>query len=61
KLKDANDNIPKNSSSLLIGKHMRKIIIPLMAKLRKSVDETQLYVATDFWPYPNYTDLIYKI
>ncbi len=61
KLKDANDNAPKNSSSLNVGKHMRKTIIPLMAKLRKSVDESQLYVATDFWPYPNYTDLIYKI
>ena len=55
------ESISKLSSSLEIGKHMKNRIIPLMAKLRYAVDQAQLYTAADYWPYPVYTDLIYKI
>ncbi len=54
-------NIPSKESSLNVGKHMRQKIIPLMSSLRNSVDTAQLYTASDYWPYPVYTDLIYKI
>ncbi len=60
-LKNESENLPSDKSSLDIGIHMKEKILPLMSKLRKAVDEAQLYVATDYWPYPNYTDLIYKI
>ncbi|MBE6647945.1 MAG: glutamine synthetase type III [Ruminococcaceae bacterium] len=60
-LKNESENVPFGKSSLEIGIHMKEKILPLMSKLRKSVDEAQLYVSTDYWPYPNYTDLIYKI
>ncbi len=60
-LKDESNKTPTKKSSLDVGKHMKNKIIPLMAKLREYVDEAQLYTASEFWPYPNYTDLIYKI
>jgi glutamine synthetase type III len=40
---------------------MRDKVIPLMDALRNVVDQAQLYTASDYWPYPVYTDLIYKI
>jgi glutamine synthetase len=60
-LQAESESIPTKASSLEIGKHMRQRIIPLMSDLRDAVDTAQLYTAADYWPYPVYTDLIYKI
>lgn len=60
KLQKETDNM-RFSSSLEAGKHIIDKIIPLMKKLRDAVDEAQLYTAAEYWPYPVYTDLIYKI
>ncbi len=40
---------------------MAHIIIPDMEELRKYVDEMETLTSSDYWPYPNYFDLLYSV
>ena len=36
-------------------------VLPLMAELRKPVDEAELITDKRKWPFPSYADLLFKI
>jgi len=36
-------------------------VIPAMNRLRKVADELELIVAKDYWPFPTYSDLLYRV
>ena len=36
-------------------------VIPLMATLRKEVDEMETMTSSEFWPMPNYGDMMFRI
>ncbi len=40
---------------------MAHVIIPDMESVRKSVDEMETLVSSDYWPYPTYFDLLYNV
>lgn len=59
-LQAAADNIPDSEEQELAA-YYRDRIIPEMDNVRKFADELELMVGKDYWPFPTYTDLLYKI
>ncbi len=43
------------------AKYFRNIVLPLMDELRKPSDELELLVAKEYWPFPTYGDLLFRI
>jgi glutamine synthetase len=44
-----------------LAMYYRKTVLPAMEDLRTSVDAAEILVAKDYWPYPSYGDLLFKI
>lgn len=40
--------------------HLVSVVIPLMDKLRKEVDEAEKIMPRDYWPYPCYDELLFS-
>ena len=40
---------------------IRKVMVPLMEKIRNSVDNLEKYIPHDKWPYPSYEELLFKL
>ncbi len=40
---------------------MAHVIVPDMAKVRALADEAEKLTASDFWPYPSYSDMLYRV
>lgn len=57
---DAMGNIP-DSDSLSVAAYYRDTIIPAMNDVRDAADAMETIVAKDYWPFPTYTDLLYRI
>ena len=36
-------------------------MIPIMNELRKVVDEAEVVVGAQYWPYPTYADMLFYI
>ena len=60
KLEDDLKTIDKNKV-LSSSQAMAHTIIPDMEKLRAVVDEMESLTSADYWPYPNYFDLLYSV
>lgn len=43
------------------GEYYRDVIIPLMKDLRKICDEMETMTDKSFWPFPQYTDLLFRV
>ena len=59
-LKDVMSVLPKEEG-LELAKYYKNDVIPAMAEVRKPADELELLVGKEYWPFPTYTDLLYKI
>lgn len=46
---------------LTAATYYKDTIIPIMESLRGAVDEMEANTSADFWPYPTYADLMFKI
>ena len=46
---------------LTVATYYKDVIIPAMAGLRAAVDEMEVNVSADCWPYPSYGDLMFHI
>ena len=44
-----------------VGMYYKDTVIPAMDGLRETADMLETIVAKDYWPFPTYTDLLYKI
>lgn len=53
--------VPKTDDMFKIGNYYRDTVIPSMEALRAVADELETVVAKDYWPFPTYTDLLYRI
>ncbi len=43
------------------SKAMAHVIVPDMQALRGLVDEAEKVTASDYWPYPSYSDMLYRV
>ncbi len=60
-LKSALDEAHGLGVGLESGRCYRDKVIPSMTELRKTCDELELNVAKDFWPFPNYGDVLFSV
>lgn len=59
-LQAVSDKVPAGDA-LKLAKYFRDKAIPVMAKLRATADELETLVSEEYWPFPTYTDLLYRI
>ncbi len=50
-----------SDNTLAVATYYKDTIIPAMAALRAVVDEMEVNPAADFWPYPSYGDLMFRV
>jgi len=44
-----------------VARAFRAQVVPVMEHLRNTVDELEMLVGRDFWPVPNYGDLMFEV
>lgn len=47
--------------ALKLARYFKDKAIPPMNKLRATADELEKMISEDYWPFPTYTDLLYRI
>ena len=55
------DSKAKSYNALTAATYYKDVIIPAMEGLRAVVDQMEVDTASDFWPYPSYGDLMFKV
>ena len=60
-LEDAKNNIPTLVDVLKNAKYYQDVIISKMNNLRKTADKLETVVGKNFWPFPTYEDLLYRV
>ena len=61
---DALDNIMANipqANDIDTAIYYKDTVLPAMAKVREVADGMESIVARDYWPFPTYTDLLYRV
>ena len=43
------------------ARYHREVIFPAMQEMRAVVDETELLVSADVWPYPSYGEMLFSV
>ena len=51
----------KGKDAYVAARYYRERVFFVMEKLRAAVDELETITASDFWPYPNYTELLFSV
>ena len=59
-LQAVSDKVPAGDA-LKLARYYRDKAIPAMAKLRAVADELETLVSEEYWPFPTYTDLLYRV
>ncbi len=59
-LEDVTSNVTV-TTPLETALYYKDTVIPLMNKLRATADELETLVSEEYWPFPTYTDLLYRI
>ena len=49
------------SDTLAIATYYKDIVLAAMADVREAADSMETLVAKEYWPFPTYTDLLYRI
>ncbi len=60
-LDEALATIPAGGDVLTVATHYRDKVLACMNRMREVIDFAEERVASDFWPVPVYTDLIFKV
>ncbi|MGI6255987.1 MAG: glutamine synthetase type III, partial [Acutalibacter sp.] len=55
------DGKAESHNALAAATYYKDAIIPAMADLRAVVDQMEVDTAADFWPYPSYGDLMFRV
>ena len=58
--KDINET-PEFKTSLERGLYYRETVLTKMESTRKLVDELEVNVSKEYWPYPSYGDLLFGV
>ena len=61
KLKKAEEKAAKVTGCTARAEAYRDLVLPVMAKLRKLVDEMETMTSSEYWPMPTYGDMMFKI
>ena len=56
-----NDGKAQSHNTLAAAAYHKDVIIPAMAELRAVVDQMETDTSEDFWPYPSYGDLMFRV
>ncbi len=59
-LKEISKTIPEDDA-LETAQYYKNTVIPCMNELRAVADSLETVVSKDYWPFPTYTDLLYRI
>ena len=59
-LDDAMNNVPQ-VADIETARYYRDVVVVSMNNVRKAADSLETIVAKDYWPFPTYTDLLYRI
>jgi len=51
----------KGEDAYVSARYYRERVFFVMEKLRAAVDELETITASEFWPYPSYTDLLFSV
>ncbi len=46
---------------IAVAAYYKDAVIPAMNELRAVVDEMETLVSSEYWPYPTYADLMYRV
>jgi len=57
----AKDNIPSGDDALNHAKYYQDVVLPAMNEMRNVADKLECVVAKDYWPFPTYEDLMYRV
>ena len=55
------DGKAESHNTLSAATYYKDVIIPAMAELRAVVDQMEVDTSADFWPYPSYGDLMFRV
>ena len=53
--------VPDTDDPFVVGNYYRDNVLPAMAELRTAADKLETIVAKEYWPFPTYTDLLYRV
>ncbi|MBQ2813317.1 MAG: glutamine synthetase III [Clostridia bacterium] len=60
-LESAVAGLDRTGDSLEASSYCRDMLVPAMNKLRSVADELETIVAEKYWPYPNYSELLFNV
>ncbi len=60
-LETVKSKIPHDADALEIAKYYEKDVLSAMGALRKTADTLECVVSKEFWPFPTYEDLMYRV
>ena len=60
-LEGISDKAPTTDNALRLATYYKDKAIPAMDKLRQTADTLETLVAEEYWPFPTYTDLLYRV
>ena len=55
------DGKAESHNALTVATYYKDVIIPAMNELRAVVDQVEVDTASQFWPYPSYGDLMFRV
>ena len=55
------DGKAESHNALTVATYYKDVIIPAMNELRAVVDQMEVDTASQFWPYPSYGDLMFRV
>lgn len=55
------DGKAESHNALTAATYYKDVIIPAMSELRAVVDQMEVDTASQFWPYPSYGDLMFRV
>lgn len=61
KLKEDREEAAKTADPFTAARKYRDVVFADMQKLRAAVDEAEKITAQEYWPVPNYGDLIFRV
>ncbi len=60
-LDEAAAGVPDTDDVFEIANYYRDVVIGKMTELRDVADKLETVVAKEYWPFPTYTDLLYRV
>ena len=60
-LENAKNNVPTDCDILDTAKYYQNVLFAKMNVLRTTADKLETVVSKEYWPFPTYEDLLYRV